>query len=73
MSRTLGTDFMNFSHNDKQILRELGKRVAEIAALPEQQQTIRLWKQLNGLKPVRPMVMIDQIPWHEMNVDDDAV
>ena len=71
MSRTLGTDFMNFSHNDKQILRELGKRVAEISALPEQQQTIRLWKQLNGLKPVRPMVMIDQIPWHEMNVDDE--
>ena len=27
-----------------------------------------MWKALNGLKPVRPMVMIDQIPWHEMDV-----
>lgn len=52
-------------------LRDLARRVAEIAALPEQQETIRLWKRLNGLEPERPMVMIDQIPWHEMDVDDE--
>lgn len=56
---------------DAAILRELGRQVAAIAALPRQQETIRLWKALNGLKPVRPMVMIDQIPWHEMNVNDE--
>ncbi|GAG45607.1 unnamed protein product, partial [marine sediment metagenome] len=33
--------------------------------------TIDLWKALNSLKPVRPMVAIDQIPWNEMNVDDE--
>jgi hypothetical protein len=26
---------------------------------------------LNDLHPERPMVLIDQIPWHEMNVDDE--
>jgi hypothetical protein len=61
---------MAFTQTDVQILRDLGAQVAEIAALPEQQQTIALWKRLNGLRPARPMVMIDQIPWHEMNVDD---
>jgi hypothetical protein len=62
---------MTFSKADCEVLRELGRHVAEIAALPRQQETIQLWKALNGLKPVRPMVMIDQIPWHEMNVDDE--
>ena len=56
---------------DVEILRSLGRRVAEIAALPDQARSIQLWKQLNGLKPVRPMVAIDQIPWHEMNVQDE--
>lgn len=59
------------SSGDIQVLRELGKQVAEIAALPEQQARIDGWKQLNGLHPERPMVLIDQIPWHEMNVDDE--
>lgn len=58
---------------DKQVLRELGRQVAEIAALDEQETTIKLWKRLNGLRPERPMVMIDQIPWHEMDVDGELV
>ncbi len=57
--------------NDRAVLRELGRQVAEIAALPEQQKTIALWKANNGLKPVRAMVMIDQMPWHEMDVDGE--
>jgi hypothetical protein len=56
---------------ERTILRELGKQVAEIAALPVQQETIRLWKALNGLRPERPMVIIDQIPWNEMEVDGE--
>lgn len=56
---------------ERETLRELAGRVAEIAALPEQQETIRLWKRLNALAPERPMVMIDQIPWHEMEVDGE--
>lgn len=56
---------------DQNVLRELGKKIAEIAALPVQQETISLWKASNGLKPKRPMVMIDQVCWNEMNVDDE--
>ncbi len=60
---------MSISSRDTSILRDLGRQVADIAALPIQQETIQLWKALNGLAPVRPMVLIDQIPWHEMDVD----
>ena len=62
---------MAVSNKDRQIIRELARRVAEIAALPAQQATIALWRASNGLKPVRPMVMIDQIAWHEMDVDGE--
>ena len=60
---------MSVSRTDREVLRTLGAQVAEIAALPRQQETIALWRALNGLAPERPMVMIDQIPWHEMDVD----
>jgi hypothetical protein len=56
---------------DRQLVRELAWQVAEIAALPVQQETISLWKALNDLKPVRPMVHIDGIPWHEIDVDGE--
>ena len=59
------------SKKDRDILRELASQVAEIAALPVQQETISLWKASNDLKPVRPMVRIDQISWHEMEVDGE--
>ena len=59
---------MSMNGKDRQVLRELARQVAEIAALPEQREAVRLWKALNGLRPQRPMVMIDQIPWHEMDV-----
>jgi hypothetical protein len=59
------------TNKEYQILRYLAKQVAEIAVLPIQQETISLWKALNGQKPVRPMVMIANVLWHEMNVDGE--
>jgi hypothetical protein len=56
--------------NDKRMIRELAARVAEIAALPAQEETRASWRKLNGLQPERPMVMIDQVCWNEMNTDD---
>lgn len=56
---------------DVEVLRELGRQVAEIAALPAQEETRRLWQALNGLRPIRPLVMIDELPWNEMNVDGE--
>lgn len=59
------------TRKDRDTVRELAREVAEIAALPVQQETIRAHKALNALKPIRPMVMIDQVCWHEMNVGDE--
>jgi len=56
---------------DIAVLRSLASQVAEIAALPRQEKTRRMWSNLNGLKPDRPMVMIDQVCWNEMNVNDE--
>jgi hypothetical protein len=55
---------------DTAIIRDLARQVAEIAALPVQEEKRRLWRKLNGLKPERPMVMIDQVCWNEINIDD---
>ncbi|GHV81355.1 hypothetical protein AGMMS49944_31460 [Spirochaetia bacterium] len=61
---------MNVHEKDRTILRELAARVAEIAALPVQEEKRRLWRKLNGLQPERPMVTIDQVRWDEMNIDN---
>ena len=57
--------------HDRHVLRELGKRKAEIAALPVQQERKKLWAKLNQLDSVRPMVWLFEVPWHEMDVDDE--
>ena len=51
---------------DVAVVRELAARVAELAALPVQQERIREWEALNDLHPERPMAMIDEVPWHEL-------
>ena len=56
---------------DKAIIRELAKQYAEIAANEKQDETRRLWWGLNGMKPKRPTVLIDQVCWNEMNVNDE--
>jgi len=59
------------NQSDKAIIRELAACVAEIAALPVQAEKRRLWRELNALRPTRPMVTIDQVCWNEMNLDDE--
>ena len=56
--------------NDRAVIRGLAERYAEIASLPVQEEKRGLWRKLNALKPERPMVMIDQVCWNEMNIDD---
>jgi hypothetical protein len=59
------------TQKDRAIIRQLAAEVAEIAALPVQEEKRALWRKLNALKPERPMVMIDQVCWNEMNIDDE--
>jgi len=56
---------------DSEVLRNLGKRMAEIAALPVQLEKRALWSENNDLRPVRPMVFMDQLPWGEINKSDE--
>lgn len=58
-------------NQDVAVVRELAKQVAEIAALPVQEEKRSLWRKLNALKPQRPMVMIDQVCWNEMHIGDE--
>ncbi|UCE06733.1 MAG: hypothetical protein JSW07_01445 [bacterium] len=62
---------MKISQNDRSILRHLAEKIAEIAVLPIHKEKVELWRRLNDLEPVRPMVWINEIPWHEMNVNDE--
>ena len=54
---------------DAGMLRDLALSYAELAAQPRQEERQQMWRRLNGLHMDRPMVLIDQIPWNEMDVD----
>jgi hypothetical protein len=56
---------------DTEILRRLASELTDYAALPVHAEKARLWQELNDLRSSRPMVWINEIPWHEMNVDDE--
>ena len=56
---------------DQDVLRTLASELAEIAALPGHRERAGLWQKLNDLQSVRPMVWINEICWHEMNVNDE--
>ncbi len=57
---------MIIPEKDKTILRKLAEKVAKIASLPIQKEKAYMWQRLNALDPLRPMVWINEIPWHEM-------
>lgn len=59
------------TQNEKEILKGLGQQIADIAKLPVHKEKAQLWTKLNDLKQERPMVWINEIPWHEMNVNDE--
>ena len=55
------------SARDVARLRELSQMYMERASLPEMAQRRRGWERFNALEPERPRVLIDQIPWNELN------
>jgi hypothetical protein len=54
---------------DKKILRELAKQYAELVAKDVNRERIQRIRAMHSLNPVRPPVWIDEIPWHEMDID----
>ena len=59
------------TNREKDVLRRLGARIAEIAELPVHKDKAVLWQKMNDMEQERPMVWINEIPWHEMNVKDE--
>ncbi|MGI6376734.1 MAG: hypothetical protein ACOX3S_12130 [Anaerolineae bacterium] len=62
---------MEIALHDRDILRRLAAAWAEVAGLPVHAEIALGWQRLNDLQPIRPMVWINEIPWHEMDVDGE--
>lgn len=57
--------------HDKLIIRELAKRYMEYVTSEKQQMMIRRMRDINDLKVRRPAVLMDEIPWYQMNMDGE--
>ncbi|MFA6133302.1 MAG: hypothetical protein WC869_04710 [Phycisphaerae bacterium] len=66
-----GRQNTDLSPQDCDVLRRLACELAQVAQQGVHKDKARLWTALNALDPTRPLVLIDQIPWHEMNVGDE--
>lgn len=56
---------------DKQIIRELAKQYMQMACSEKQQKMNQRMKANNDLVVGRPPVLIDEIPWYQINIDDE--
>lgn len=66
-----GNTVMQISAKDRQTLRRLAERYSEIAHLDIQQQRIERYHKTNAMEDVRPVVLIDEVPWGEIR--DEAL
>ncbi len=70
---TQGTraDNLIITQDDRAILRRLATKVAELAALPIEQEKRELWHKLNALESTRPLVFCDpEVGWQEIITPD---
>ncbi len=64
---------MSISEKDKTIIRDLAKKVADIASLPVHKEKSDMWMKLNRLERVRPLIHVQAIAqsiWVELIPDD---
>ena len=59
------------SQRDKQIVRELAKQYIQIAQSEKQQRAHKRMLDTNDLKLVRPPVLLDEIPWYQLNAEGE--
>lgn len=62
---------MPISGPDREMLRRLAGELADVSSLGVHADKADLWRRLNRLQPVRPLVWINEIPWHEMGAELD--
>jgi hypothetical protein len=61
---------MSIGSREREIVRDLARKVAEIAADPINDTKREMWRRLNGLDMVRPMVFINELPFWELKCDE---
>ena len=64
---------MSIPEKDKHIIRDLAKKIAEIASLPVHKEKQDMWIRLNRLERVRPLIHVQAIDpsiWVELIPDD---
>jgi len=62
---------MGNERGDIDVLRDLGEQVARIATLPINDKRRELYSRINNLEKAKPSIHIYEIPWHEMDIDDE--
>ncbi len=62
---------MSSYDKDRKILRRIASEYVEIANLDAQKINIANWKAMHSMKPVKPMIILDQIPWGELTANSD--
>ncbi len=61
------------SREDRKVLGELARRVAQIAAQPIQAERAAMWKDFNALRPRRPMVLaFPEGGWRDLCTEADC-
>lgn len=61
------------TQRDKDIVRELARRYMALATDEIQQKADARMLATNDLKIVRPPVLIDEIPWYQMDIDGELI
>ncbi len=62
---------ISLSQEEKNILKQLGTEIADIAVLDCHKEKAVLWQKTNDLEHTRPTLWVNEIPWHEMNINDE--
>lgn len=56
---------------DIEVLRRLADQLAELSQLPIQKERKQQWYHLNARKVDKPVFLMGEFPWNEMNIDDE--
>ena len=59
------------SQKEREIVRELAMRYMELATDDLQKKMNQRMRDTNDLKIVRPPVLLDEIPWYQMDMDGE--
>jgi len=57
------------AENDRKILRALAEEYRRLSEECDFDGLVKLYKGVNDLHMTRPVVLINEVPWHEMNFD----